>query len=45
MNLLPKTEAAARVQGFQSWMREAAVDAVFILQENRYLTMVKSALP
>ncbi len=32
MDLLPKTEAAARVQKFQSWMQEAAVDAAFILQ-------------
>lgn len=32
MDLLPKTEAAARVEKLQSWMQSTGVDAVFVLQ-------------
>lgn len=32
MDLLPKTEAAARVEKLQSWMQSAGIDAVFVLQ-------------
>ena len=32
MDLLPKTEAAARVERLQSWMQSTGIDAVFVLQ-------------